>query len=629
MVSVGNAASTGFKALAFAALNKFDTLNSIVNALSAGKVNRDTLAQSVLRGALQLGTEVAVANKTLGERSAQLVPLARDAVIDNDLGRMKSAVEGLVKEGLGTLMDKDSGSLLAQIGKGMLEQVASKTASKLGETLVGDHAVEKLVATLVKEHGWKPLEDYLNKNLEGYTGGRFIAGQVKAILQRTMVDKSEFDQRDNPEFKLMAGVLKEYLSGEADYLKPLRDYAPTLVSVGETVHHFATERVPQGIDSLQRVLVGEPSSVDVHQAYSKQIENAKNQPPEDPLPPPLLPTELSDKTRERDVADKLVQHLVVGEITGKSTVDTEEVQKVIDEVHDQGKLSDEHHQALTELVDVLSPEQIKPLGDRGEISVAHNWSGRLDRIETASHSITDLGDDMAEATRGVLTHAPTETTLVSGYRVAEGYGRRVDELDLELVPSDQGTTGQVVGKTVDVVNAGVNTLWWALGYDTSSTPSYSESSELRDLYNTCGQNEAVMHVVSRYLDPDLARQALVSPVISRMQDSNTGLFGTSGGTQLQLKDPENPHYRFVVRQEAPDLFMVSMEARWDITGFGSDPEHLRKPEGSTESHMVTSATLMIRLNGEDGAPTVKPYPMGVVATVNNVVEFDLTSGRKL
>ena len=53
MISIGNALATGAKALAFAALNKFDTLNSIVNRLSGGKVNRDTLAQSVLRGACE------------------------------------------------------------------------------------------------------------------------------------------------------------------------------------------------------------------------------------------------------------------------------------------------------------------------------------------------------------------------------------------------------------------------------------------------------------------------------------------------------------------------------------------------------------------------------------------------
>ena len=627
MISIGNALATGAKALAFAALNKFDTLNSIVNRLSGGKVNRDTLAQSVLRGALHLGTEVAVASKPLGERSAVLIPLARDALIDNDLGRMKSAVEGLVREGLSSVMDKDSGSTLAQIGKGMLEQVATKAASGVGTAVLGDHAVEKVVATLVKTHGWQPLESFLNKNLEAYPGGRFIAGQVKAILQRTMVDKPEFDQSANAEYRLMAGALNQFLTGEADYIKPLRDYAPTLTAIGEGLHHYVTEQVPEGVDSLQRALVGQPATVEVHEAYAKAIETAKQAPPEEPLPPPLDPSKLSDDTRDRDVAEKLVQTMVVAEATGKPVASTEDLHEVLDQVHEQGKLSEARHEQLTDLVDSLSPEQIKPLGERGEVVVAHNWSGRLDRVETASHSITSLGEDMAEATRQVLANAPAKTVQVGGYTVAEGYGQQVGELDLQLPANQYGYSDTVLEGSKTLLSAGWGLVGGWMGYDTSTGPTHAQSTELKQLYNTCGGNEEVLSLVSRYLDPALAKTALVAPVLTRMQNAETGLFDT-GTARLQLKDPENPHYQFRVQRDSENLISISLTASWPIEQFGPDAEHLRQPEGSSASQMSATAVITVRLNEEGVPPTVNHYPMGVVATVNNVVAFDLHSGER-
>jgi hypothetical protein len=89
--SIGSYIATGLKTLAFSALEKSDTLNSIANRLSGGKVNRDTLAQSVLRDAIQIGFDYASTNKSLGERHSRLLPAIRQAASTTTMSRCRPA----------------------------------------------------------------------------------------------------------------------------------------------------------------------------------------------------------------------------------------------------------------------------------------------------------------------------------------------------------------------------------------------------------------------------------------------------------------------------------------------------------------------------------------------------------
>ena len=87
MVSIGQTINVGASALAFAALEKSDTLNRFVNWISGGTVNRNTLAQGILHKAVELGTDFALQQKTLGERGATLLPLARGALLSTTIWR--------------------------------------------------------------------------------------------------------------------------------------------------------------------------------------------------------------------------------------------------------------------------------------------------------------------------------------------------------------------------------------------------------------------------------------------------------------------------------------------------------------------------------------------------------------
>ncbi len=136
-----------------------------------------------------------MSKKLLSQRSATLLPLARGPLIDNDMARMKSSVAELASEKLDSYMDRD-GTGLSGVGRRVIDSAVGGATSKIAEVVVGDHATEKVLTTMVKQHG--------------------------------MVDNPEFDMSDNAEYRLAAGVAAAYLLGEKDYDKPLHEYAPII-----------------------------------------------------------------------------------------------------------------------------------------------------------------------------------------------------------------------------------------------------------------------------------------------------------------------------------------------------------------------------------------------------------------
>lgn len=613
MVSVSGAVGTALKAVAFSALNKFDTLNAIVNKLSGGSVNRDTLAQSVLRGAINLGSQYAVEKKLLGERSAELVPALREIAVDNDIDRMKAGVQKL----LTTLLGETAGGWVAG------------PAQSLAEAWVGDHAVEKLLATHVAQHGWTPIEDLLNNALGGVTGGKFIAGQVKAIIERAMA-RPEYNASDKAEFRLMAGLMREALIGSDNYIKPLRAYAPTIVPMAES----AVKNLKDGVDQVAQKLSGPPVSQDMRSAFREQIEKAakdfetrrqkaveQGKDPRQVEAPVVKLTagKLHEDTTDRDVAQTLVQGKAIAEGLGVQAPSTEEVQQEVDKALDKGYISGERHQEISTVVDKLSDEQLLPLGERGGIQVAHTATGRLDRVEAQSHKITALREELDQAMREALARAPDDTGQINQYVVGKGYAEHAGSLSLKLPESEYGYT--------DTALESGRTLWnlgrWALGYEAET---HARGTEVRQLYNTCGQDEGMLQAVSRFLDPEVARAALVGPTLEQMRDPDSGLV-RSGEVFLKLQDEGHPRFSFEVQKVSSETVTVFLEATWDIAGYGADPQKLRTPEGSTPSAMSSTCAISVRKDPEGGPPKLEFIPMGVLASVNNEIQFDLSTGR--
>ncbi|KML37867.1 hypothetical protein VL15_38845 [Burkholderia cepacia] len=607
----------GGKVLGFAALNKFDTLNAVVNRVSRGSINRDTLAQSILRDAIHLGTQYAIDHKLLGQRSAELVPLTRDALIDNDLARMKMAVGQLVSSPIAEVYSRDSAMVRA--GKALLASAAGYATSTVGGALVGDHAAEKIVATHVKMHGWKPLEDYMRTALAGTVGGNFIAGQIKAILTRTMV-KREFESLDSAVYRMFAGQVNEFLTGSGDYLKPLREYAPVLTTIGEAIAPYSGQ-LRDGVDNLAQKVLGQPKLVDAREVSEAEIQYARVH---GRLPPAIRAGAVTKDTTDRAITATLLRERIVASELSRGVTSTETVQAEMDAAHRDERIDANRHAVVSKLVDMLSDAQLKPLGVRGGIDMAHTLTGQLDRVEAQSHFITDLPDDIAAAMCNALALAPTETTTLNGFVVGSGYAEHAGKLRLTLPKSDYGYADAAIEGGRAVVSYSRNLVGGLLGSDIVGDPAYQSSAELRQLYNTCGRSEEMLATVTRFLDPEFARAALSRATLQQMREPGSDLV-MAGGAYLALRDPSAPELRFDV-QRLSGMVAVSIEAIWKIDRYGETLNNLREPEGGKPSQLTSAVRITMKPDPMDGSPAIAYHQMGVLASVNNVLQFDLSTG---
>src|SRR5699024_7662957 len=158
MASIGNVAGTAVRALAFSALDKFDTLNSVVNTITGGRVNRDSLAQSVYQNAIHMGADFMQQHVQTSEawkdhrHNADLVPHVRQALLNNDMESMKASVTILAERLAGDYLGADDASLAGR-AKQIASSLAGSLAARMAEGYVGDHAGEKVLATMINKHG--------------------------------------------------------------------------------------------------------------------------------------------------------------------------------------------------------------------------------------------------------------------------------------------------------------------------------------------------------------------------------------------------------------------------------------------------------------------------------------------
>jgi hypothetical protein len=620
MSNVGAGLGLGVQTLAFAALNKSDNLNRFVGWISGGSINRDKLAERILHKALDLGVSMAVDAKALGERSAVLIPAMRDAAIANDMGRMKAAVADLASEGLSKVMDKNAGGSFGVIVKGAVDGAVRTAASTFAENVVGDHAAEKVIATLVKEHGWEPLDAKLKAATSSLPMKDFVCRQIHGIIQRAIVDKPEYDMRGNAEYRAVAGLANQFLTDGTDYATPLREYAPKSVAVIETAQRVVAA-VPLAIDSLQEALGSAPQAVDARSAFAT-VKDA---------PPPVV----SEQTTARELARALILESVLTErvpeaaTTSGSTPgtspsgDTEPTAPSTVTVADRletATLSPEKRAELDAVADQVSSAQLKPLGERGGLEVAQTWSGALASVQAHSHLVTNTSDESAQATVSALQRAPVETTDRGGYEIGAAFGKQVKDIKLDLPVSAMGYTDSAV----EGGRALLNTGWAMFGYSTG--PDWAESAVLKQVYNCCGQNADVMSEATRFLDPALARDALVMPTMRSL--------GAAGGevllgeTRLQLARGEPAVSFEMSSQEGLGFVAVTMSTQWNVTGFGTPGDaELRKPLGDAAATMTASATVHIHPGVDGGPPRTEFFPLGVVTSISNTVSFDRASGE--
>ena len=621
-MSVGSILATGAKALVFSVLDASTALNSVANRVSGGSINRDTLAQSVLRSALTSGLDIAASKykDKLGDKAGQWLPLVRDLALQNDSTRISEAAQQLAEMGADAAVEKagiNPDGLLAQAAK----LAAGTAGAGLAKALVPEKLGEKVVAALVTKHTDKPLRDLLEGHLSAVPFGKFITSKILAVIQRAMVDPQQAAVADNPHYTLVGDLLNEALTGKRDWMKPLRDYAPTTMAVVDTgVHSYQTvkEQVSLAVDQLQETLGMPPEPALAQTVYASQ--------------PPLQLTSsrMTDALTPRDLAEVILSQRVHAQTSssppvGRLSAPLPTTEEIIAKAHTEGTLGAGQAQQLQQLTSDLSPQQINPLGERGDIAVEKTWSNTLQSVLTVNHAITDPSQTSQAHTTLVLAQANTQTHNISGYDLASAYSTQVGELALKL-PADQ------LGYTDMAMGAGWSAWGFVKAYvvEPSGTElTIAQSNELKTLWNCCGGRADALAVLTRYLDPDLAKSAVAAPLLAQLQlNDGSGLVDT-GTTRLKLGDDASPDISFEVSIYGP-LVTLSMTAEWPILQFGQDIQSLRSPKGEGDSRLTATAVVQIRLSDSDGnalaPPTVSFYPMGYVATIENRIEFDRQTG---
>lgn len=681
-MEAGNLTGTGFKALAFTALDRSDTLNWVVNKISGGSINRDTLAKTVLRDAMRLSLGMTLSMTRLGDRSATILPLASRILFDNTSAEMGASIKSLTQQLVQSGADPAAG--LAGKFKGM---AAAGLGDLVASTLVDETRFsEKLLATLVRQHTWQPLGAYLDSCLVGMPFRSFTNNVAQRVVQRAVIDQQGLDQSDRPVFRLLAAQANAFLT-DRNYRQPLEKYftdsavaarsdaaeavtqgvvqlasdlaqtavktseilaegyagvkgslanqqytgaagtaattvfnataaaaegvvtkaLPALVStaaaltgitvkasvgavivLAPTVQAGATSLYRGALSEVGRIYdmaAGPPAYRHGFDAYADDIAQAMRQ-----HALPALPTP-DARTSDSQWADTLLRqhHVVQFAMPGAEQTRAQRMLP-LEKALAQGQIDAGRKDALADLSDKLSTAQLAPFGLLGAShQTAHNVvTGQLLRLASESQKQLPLARSTSQAMAGALDAPSSKTTDRAGYRLADPYASKVGQLALDF---PEGAYSYA-DASKDQLSAASN-LWWG------ENITLADRAELRKLYNTCGGSEQQMLAVSRYLDPHMASQALVAPVLQQLDPQGTGLLqlGQPGkaGLQLRLADSA-PQYRYQLRRAGENV-QLTVSATWDIAQYGRDGQQLRRPQGAQPSQLTASAVITVPATG--------------------------------
>ncbi|MCY0388694.1 hypothetical protein OVY01_16075 [Robbsia sp. Bb-Pol-6] len=652
--------------LALNALNGSGKLNRLLDKVTKSRVNREVIAQRVWHTALDLLQDVPIAAKSLGERSAALVPLLTTALIKGNQEEMHQAITELIRIGMDGALGVDAHGEAPSGVKHALAHVlgdaAAAISTKLADSYLGAHAGEKILATMVARHGWAPIKTRLKQALGTTFGKGFLIRQIKGVLDPAVIKKPGMNQEASPEYRLLADLAHIGVTGGSRdaMLARLQDYVPKsfaavqLASAGwqatqalagtvaagidqarATVNdtaHMVKEAVPTLLHTIQtKTGIGlQPRMLD--EAYAANAHAARAG-----VAASSASVSFPVDVQDRQIADAYLTQLVVARAaddpasgttrperadastTAAMAMAAAQVRLGLREIAQE---TPQRFDETQRLLDTLSPQQIAPLGERSDIAVVKMLTGQLTQIEANSHRW--LANDVAlnRAIEDGLAQLPGDTTFLGNYQVGSAFAMQHNALDLSLPASEYGYADAAWNGGM----AAMNTGWGMLGFRTD-TLSADSSALLTQLYNTCGRDEGIMQEATRYLDVPGTHSAMAAAVLARFATPQTGppLIGTGEGfVQLAGREPQT---RFKMTHDA-SMVTLSVEARWPVVAFGPAPDAMRVPAGqANKSAMTTASAVTIRRLPDGRGLSVHHVAMGTAIRIANTIDFDAGSGR--
>lgn len=679
-MELGNMVATGVRAIVFAALNHFEGLNSLVNRITSGRINRDTLAQNVLGAGVQAGIVSQLPAGRLSDRSAVIGPMVSKIIFDNTSNEMHTSIQSLTQE-IFPSSPELKGTLLEK-GTQVAQTVAASVASFAADIFLGPQFTENLLATTQREHSFKPLQNYMEQTLAVYlpTGEVALSKLTTNLLDKAIANQPQLNPSHEPYFRLLAAELNEYITGNSDYTKPLAEYskealphallaavegtgkvvvsgletlsATTITlaegfagldenlakqdysavawqtgstlarAAGTAVHGVATNIAPAAletgikltgitvagavgavvlltptaqslyrstlsrVDQTQHALVGPPALKNAADAYAKDILQAKTSPNEALLSLPQPDARISDSQWINALAK---QQTIVQAAAPDMLLTSSEHQAKMEQAFQKAPIDSARKDALVDLTDRFSADQIAPFGMLAtSLQAAHYLSGNLAKMTSESQAEFALADSTARSMGTAIAATPLKESSKGGYKLADAYAQHVGKLALDF-PEGVYSNAEA---GLDAAKAASNYTLGSWGYQDVNATDWAE---LRKLYNSCGGNEQLTIQVSSYLDPAIASQVLAAPVLGELDPKNTGLLQLPTGLQLQLTDA-TPQYQYQLRRDGENV-LLTINAAWDITQYGTDGEQLRSPQGSLPSQLKSSLTITVSPNG--------------------------------
>lgn len=600
MISKLGIAGMAVKAIAFTALEKSDTLNSLVNAITWGKVNRDSLAKSIYANTIDFTAQYltdSIKQSQEGDSlfqfrdKAHLVQHARQAVINNDMATMRESVNVLANHLVGEYTGFNSDGLASKAVRG----AGGFVAEHLAASLVGENAAEKVLSTMAKEYGWDAAKSIISAQMGDSFFGQKASNLVSNILKRAIVDDPKFDAQGNKEIKLAADIAYRALTGEGSYEKPLRDYAPTLMAVNDAYNKPGSS-FRQGLDYLHQNLGLQFSLQDCGMIFN--YNNELN---------PMDPISINLDTTPREVAEGIIAWISVLGTEREEALD-EQLRPMLE------SLPPKQREKLQEAASALSRAQLAPFAERSDMKIRMSeFTGKLSSVESLSSRIAGMNQAQMNEIEARLGMSGNDHVMYGGHKIAGALRNNIDTIDLSLAGTGPGYL-----KSLSNVGTSLFSAYW------NSTDS-GHQAMLDQLYERCGQDTDVMYEVSRFLDPRLARNALAESMFANFASPEDPETLVLGNRRISLAPAQEPKISFIVSNDHEDFTRVSIDVSYQIDSYGIKGA-MYKPIGEQESSVISSATIIIRRDQQGGAPSSKIYPMGLTANIHNVVSFDSGSG---
>lgn len=611
MINIISAASLATKTIVYAALDKFDTLNNIANRVTGGRVNRDSMAKSIYKHALEFGVDTAISMASSSNEDSALHQFknntgvfahARNAFFSNNTETTKKGINSLATEIL-IGPDEAKTKTYTRKAKEAMASFPASIAEKFASNYVGDNAAEKLITTIAKRYGWDSIKLAISDSIGIKFIGKFAGNLVTSILDRAVVNNPEYDVTDNAEYTFAADIIDRALSKKHNYVQSLREYSPTFM----ILHNAYTDPKGAFLNGLDHL----------HEKLGFQFE--------------LNSSAMVLKKCNTDFASATTidinttpQSLVAGLIKWISILGTNDEQS-IDEILNPmlDELRPAQREKLQDLINAMSKARLTPFLERSNVMFSSSpFTNKITSVESDSHRFAEINKELMDKTSLILGNVDKKSSDWAGYKISTNFKNQISDINLKVTSANTGISGNLMDMSTTTSGLIGNYLW---GTQNTDQPSLAQLTTLRNIYDHCRQDLQLMETVTHYLDPSKAISALGKTMLEQLGNTDNPGIITMGDKKIELINSQQPEVHFEVSNDNSNFVRISIDVSYKIKSYGTQ-DNMTKPIGNNNSIVQASATIIIRPGSDGSEPVVDITPMANLASVFNTLKFDSLTG---